>query len=229
MFIIASVRLYVWISCCKDSLRSAEGRSMHFLYYSYCANEQPPGGTWKIPQSFFFSTFTWSNEQCMRSLFILMLLFNIDVLCFLPEERWRRRTVVFWCLSTPETVCVCVCVQILLGGILAPQLSWNSHRRDRQYKMSGKKQTHTWIWGRPGASRACFGLDTYKKNSKNKICCLLPNDLNLNKSKHQVTLTITIPVYWFPRTVIFCTSLFPFFLSFFLSLVLFGLVYSGCR
>lgn len=39
--------------------------------------------------------------------------------------------------------------------------SWNSRRRDRQYKISVKKQTHTWIWGQLGALRACFGLVTY--------------------------------------------------------------------
>lgn len=143
-------------------LRSAEGRSMHFLYYSYCANEHPPMGLNRSPQSF-FSTFTWSNEQCMRSLFILMLLFIIDVLCFSPRGEMEREDC---CVLVSFDSLNSVCVQIQLvqtparGNPTRPCTPALSHRRDRQYKMSGKKQTHTWIWGRPGALRACFGLVT---------------------------------------------------------------------
>ncbi len=145
MFIIASVRLYVWISCCKDSLRSAEGHSMHFLYYSYCANEQPPGGTWKIPQSFFFHIhlIKWTVHE---ESFYSHVAFQHWCLVFSPRGEVEKEDccilVSFDSLNS-VCVCVCVCADTARGipHVLAPQLSWNSHRRDRQYKMSGKKQT----------------------------------------------------------------------------------------
>ncbi len=110
MFIIASVRLYVCISCCKDSLRSAEGHSMHFLYYSYCANEQPPGGTWKIPQSFFFHIhlIKWTVHE---ESFYSHVAFQHWCLVFSPRgEVEKEDCCILVSFDSLNSVCVCVCV-----------------------------------------------------------------------------------------------------------------------
>lgn len=137
---------------------------MHFLCYSYCANEQPPDGAQKKSSVLYFHIhlIKWTVHE--ESFFSCC--FSSSMSCvFLPEERWRGRTVVFWCFHRLLKQCVCADIAVTdysqVESHMSMTTSQDSHRRDRQYKISVKKQTHTWIWGRLGALRACLCLDTY--------------------------------------------------------------------
>lgn len=104
MFIIASSNCQVVLldkllygqsdGSASDQLRA----TMHFLCYSYCANEQPPDGAQKKSSVLFFHIhlIKWTVHE--ESLFSCC--FSSSMSCvFLPEERWRGRTVVLCCFS----------------------------------------------------------------------------------------------------------------------------------
>lgn len=94
-----------------------------------------------------------------------MLLFIIDVLCFSPRGEMEREDcgVVLFFTDSLNSVCADIAGtdSSQVESHMSTTTSRDSHRRDRQYKISVKKQTHTWIWGRLGALRACFGLVTH--------------------------------------------------------------------
>lgn len=162
---LQTVRLYFWIRCCMDSQMGQPqiswGPLCTFCVILIVQINNLPMGLKRSPQSF-FSTFTWSNGQCMRSLYSHVA-FHHRCLVFFSQRRNGEGGL--WCFGVFHRLLKqCVCryswYRFQPGGI--PHVhNQNSHRRDRQYKISVKKQTHTWIWGRLGALRACFGLVTY--------------------------------------------------------------------
>ncbi len=123
MFIIASVRLYVWISCCKDSLRSAEGRSMHFLYYSYCANEQPPVGLEKFLSPFFFPH-SLDQMNSAWGVFLFSCCFSTLMSCVFSQRRGGEGGLLYFGVFRllKQCVCVCVCADTARGNPCTPAL-----------------------------------------------------------------------------------------------------------